>query len=295
MNSLSSEYLVYLKLLRPWQWAKNLLILAPLILSSSLNLEKLYYSSNLFLLFSLFVSGNYILNDLSDIDLDKNHPEKKYRPIASGKISTSLAKKISVFLFLFSAAGTYLYYDINILYLYFVYLGLALLYTKSLKFINFLDSIAISLLFLIRIAIGGMSANVNITIYLNIFIFLMSMFIVYLKKNSILNKQQLDKNIFHTILQNQDEKFSFHNILIFLGFSANISLLLWGVNLIKIISLNEIITLVSLILIFIFITYRLIQNSKNAELEDFVFGIFKDKILLLSLLVMLTLFIYFYF
>ena len=121
MNSLSSEYLVYLKLLRPWQWAKNLLILAPLILSSSLNLEKLYYSSNLFLLFSLFVSGNYILNDLSDIDLDKNHPEKKYRPIASGKISTSLAKKISVFLFLFSAAGTYLYYDINILYLYFVY------------------------------------------------------------------------------------------------------------------------------------------------------------------------------
>ena len=286
MNSLSSEYLVYLKLLRPWQWAKNLLILVPLILSSSLNLEKLYYSINLFLLFSLFVSGNYILNDLSDIDLDKNHPEKKYRPIASGKISTSLAKKISVFLFLFSAVVTYLY---------FVYLGLALLYTKSLKFINFLDSIAISLLFLIRIAIGGMAANVNITIYLNIFIFLMSMFIVYLKKNSILNKQQLDNSIFHTILKNQDEKFSFYNILIFLGFSANISLLLWGVNLIKIISLNELITLVSYILIFIFITYRLIQNSKNAELEDFVFGIFKDKMLLLSFLVMLTLFIYFYF
>jgi 4-hydroxybenzoate polyprenyltransferase len=295
MNSLSSEYFVYLKLLRPWQWAKNLLILVPLILSSSLNLEKLYYSINLFLLFSLFVSGNYILNDLSDIDLDKNHPEKKYRPIASGKISTSLAKKISVFLFLFSAVVTYLYYDINILYLYFVYLGLALLYTKSLKFINFLDSIAISLLFLIRIAIGGMAANVNITIYLNIFIFLMSMFIVYLKKNSILNKQQLDNSIFHTILKNQDEKFSFYNILIFLGFSANISLLLWGVNLIKIISLNELITLVSYILIFIFITYRLIQNSKNAELEDFVFGIFKDKMLLLSFLVMLTLFIYFYF
>jgi 4-hydroxybenzoate polyprenyltransferase len=295
MNSLSSEYFVYLKLLRPWQWAKNLLILVPLILSSSLNLEKLYYSINLFLLFSLFVSGNYILNDLSDIDLDKNHPEKKYRPIASGKISTSLAKKISVFLFLFSAVVTYLYYDINILYLYFVYLGLALLYTKSLKFINFLDSIAISLLFLIRIAIGGMAANVNITIYLNIFIFLMSMFIVYLKKNSILNKQQLDNSIFHTILKNQDEKFSFYNILIFLGFSANISLLLWGVNLMKIISLNELITLVSYILIFIFITYRLIQNSKNAELEDFVFGIFKDKMLLLSFLVMLTLFIYFYF
>lgn len=295
MNSLSSKYLVYLKLLRPWQWAKNLLILAPLILSGSLNLEKLYYSINLFLLFSLFVSGNYILNDLSDIDLDKNHPEKKYRPLASGKIRTSLAKRMSLFLFLFPTVVTFLYYDITVLYLYFLYLGIALLYTKSLKFINFVDSIVISSLFLIRIAIGGIAANVNITIYLNIFIFLMSMFIVYLKKNSILNKQHLGNNTFHAILKNQNEKFPFYNILISLGLLTNISLLLWGINLNKIISVNELITLFSFLLIFIFITYRLIQNSKNAELEDFVFGVFKDKVLLISFILTITLFIYFYF
>ena len=91
MSLLNSDYLVYLKLLRPWQWAKNFLIILPILLSDSFNIEELFYSISLFTLFSLFVSGNYILNDLNDIDLDRNHPEKKYRPIASGKISIKLS------------------------------------------------------------------------------------------------------------------------------------------------------------------------------------------------------------
>ena len=76
----------YLKLFRVWQWSKNLLIIVPIILSDSFNYEKLINSVILFFIFSLFVSGNYILNDLNDINLDKNHPEKMYRPIASGEI-----------------------------------------------------------------------------------------------------------------------------------------------------------------------------------------------------------------
>ncbi len=112
MSILNSNYLIYIKLLRPWQWAKNFFIVIPIILSDSLTIEKLFHSIGLFFLFSIFVSGNYILNDLSDINLDKNHPEKKYRPIASGAISKTLAKQISIFLFLSSILITYLYYEI---------------------------------------------------------------------------------------------------------------------------------------------------------------------------------------
>ena len=99
MSTSNSNYLIYFKLLRPWQWGKNLLIIIPIILSSSFSLDKLYQSIILFFLFSLIVSGNYILNDLSDVDLDRNHPEKKHRPIASGKINEGFAIRLSIFLF----------------------------------------------------------------------------------------------------------------------------------------------------------------------------------------------------
>ena len=295
MSILNSNYLIYIKLLRPWQWAKNFFIIIPIILSDSLTIEKLFHSIGLFFLFSFFVSGNYILNDLSDINLDKNHPEKKYRPIASGAISKTLAKQISIFLFLSSILITYLYYEIEIVYLFLIYLLLALLYTKFFKFINLIDAILISLLFLIRLSIGGIAVQVNITIYLYLFTFFISMFIVYLKKNSILNKKFLEKNSFHVILKKQNDKFSFINILILLGFAANISLILWGINLTKIFSNNKLFSLITYNIIFVYITFRLIKNSKEAELEDFVFGIFKDKLLLKLLIVIISLFIYFYF
>ena len=295
MSILNSNYLIYIKLLRPWQWAKNFFIVIPIILSDSLTIEKLFHSIGLFFLFSIFVSGNYILNDLSDINLDKNHPEKKYRPIASGAISKTLAKQISIFLFLSSILITYLYYEIEIVYLFLIYLLLALLYTKFFKFINLIDAILISLLFLIRLTIGGIAVEVNITIYLYLFTFFISMFIVYLKKNSILNKKFLENNSFHSTLKKQNDKFSFINILILLGFAANISLILWGINLTKIFSNNKLFSLITYNIIFIYITFRLIKNSKEAELEDFVFGIFKDKLLLKLLIVIISLFIYFYF
>ena len=295
MSLLNSDYLVYFKLLRPWQWAKNFLIILPILLSDSFNIEKLFYSIGLFMLFSLFVSGNYILNDLSDINLDRNHPEKKYRPIASGKVSQSLAKKISGFLFLGSILTTNIFYEIQIVYLFIIYLVLAFLYTKYFKFINVIDSIIISFLFLIRLTIGGIAVNVDITVYLYIFIFFNSMFIVYLKKNSILNKQLLENNSFHKIIKKQNDKFSFIQILIFLGLATNLSLILWGINLTKVFSYNKLISLVTYNIVFIYITYRLIKNSTDAQLEDFVFGLFKDKVLLKLLVLILSLFIYFYF
>ena len=174
----------------------------------------------------------------------KNHPEKKYRPIASGKISQRVGRQISVFLFIGSLFITSIFYEIQIVYLFCIYLVLAIFYTKFFKFINVIDSIIISFLFLIRLTIGGIAVNVNITIYLYIFIFFISMFIVYLKKNSILNKQFLENNSFHKILKKQNDKFSFIYILIFLGLATNLSLILWGINLTKVFSNNKLISLI---------------------------------------------------
>ncbi len=295
MNSLNSDYKLYFKILRPWQWAKNTLIIIPIVLSNSFDLDKFLDSIGLFFLFSFYVSGNYILNDLNDIDLDRNHPEKKYRPIASGEVSEKIAKRIAYFLFISSLLITYINYEIEIVYLYLIYLLIAVVYTKNLKFINFIDSIAISTLFLIRLTIGGIVVNLDITIFLYIFTFFISMFIVYLKKNSILHKKFIDGNLFHKKLIDQNNKLNFNYILIMLGIATNLSLILWSINLTKDFSNYKIIALIAYNSIFVYITFRLINNSKKAELEDFVFGLFKDKVLIGLLVAILILFIYFYF
>ena len=66
---------------------------------------------------------------------------------------------------------TFINYEVEIVYLYLIYLFIAVVYTKSLKFVNFIDSIAISTLFLIRLTIGGIVVNLDITIFLYIFTF----------------------------------------------------------------------------------------------------------------------------
>ena len=295
MNSLNSDYKLYFKILRPWQWAKNTLIIIPIVLSNSFDLDKFLDSIGLFFLFSFYVSGNYILNDLNDIDLDRNHPEKKYRPIASGEVSEKIAKRIAYFLLISSLLITFINYEVEIVYLYLIYLFIAVVYTKSLKFVNFIDSIAISTLFLIRLTIGGIVVNLDITIFLYIFTFFISMFIVYLKKNSILHKKFIDDNLFHKKLIDQNNKLNFNYILIMLGIATNLSLILWSINLTKDFSNYKIIALIAYNAIFVYIIFRLINNSKKAELEDFVFGLFKDKVLIGLLVAILILFIYFYF
>ncbi len=82
----------YLKLLRVEQWVKNLFVFAPLFFSGNItNFDLLIKSLFAFVVFSFAASTVYILNDYSDIESDKKHPEKSKRPLASGVISKSTA------------------------------------------------------------------------------------------------------------------------------------------------------------------------------------------------------------
>src|SRR3989338_2392345 len=87
----------FLQLLRISQWYKNLVIYLALIFSNLLFDKRLFLLTTLGLVsLCLISSTNYIINDILDIKKDKQHPEKKLRPIASGKISTSKASIIAL-------------------------------------------------------------------------------------------------------------------------------------------------------------------------------------------------------
>ena len=99
----------YLKLMRVKHYLKNSLVFLPIIFSGELaNKELLMKSVIGFFCFSLLASVIYIMNDIKDVEKDKNHPTKKKRPIASGEISIRNAIILAIFLFGISMVINYL-------------------------------------------------------------------------------------------------------------------------------------------------------------------------------------------
>ncbi len=284
----------YIYILRPWQWVKNLLILVPIILTKPLSLDNLQNNLIIFISFSLLASGNYILNDIKDLQNDKLHPKKKFRPIASGKIDINNAKIYSFLVISSSLALTYLVESKLIIY-YFFYLLFAYFYTNYFKYIFLINSFSISTFFLIRLLIGGAVSNIKISIYLAIYIFFTSFFIATLKKNAILNTQGIKKSEYVTLLKKENLTISTDSLSVSSLLLSNVTLIIWSLNnLTEMTETKFAIMIVFLVFYFLF-TLLLHTNSKKGELEDFVLGIIQDRNLVLLLIVLLVSFYYVYF
>lgn len=186
--------MLYLKLFRVDNWIKNLFILLPLFFSSQFfYLTKLIDSLQACLAFSLVSSFVYIVNDIYDINYDKGHYEKKNRPIPSGEISL-IKSLILGFISLF--IGLILMYDVNIMALNFtlIYLGLNILYSYKLKRIPIVDFIIISIGFVLRIFIGSEIGEINLTQWMIMLVFLLSLFIAVSKRrDDVLLYEKINK------------------------------------------------------------------------------------------------------
>ena len=131
--------MLYLKLIRANNWIKNLFILLPLFFSGELfNLTKLSNTILVIIGFSLVTSFVYIINDIFDINFDKNHQEKRFRPIASGRISIKKSVIIGSLL-LFIGFSVLLLCSWNAFLISIIYVGLNLLYSSKLKHVSVID------------------------------------------------------------------------------------------------------------------------------------------------------------
>jgi decaprenyl-phosphate phosphoribosyltransferase len=90
--------LPYLKALRPRQWTKNLIVFAAPLFAFIINLQSLLASLLAFALFCGASSSFYLINDIVDVEADRQHPVKSQRPIASGLVSIPLATGMAVLL-----------------------------------------------------------------------------------------------------------------------------------------------------------------------------------------------------
>lgn len=140
--------------LRPKQWTKNLLVFAAFLFTFPNITAEMFIKSIIgFLLFS-FVSGCvYILNDFVDIEADRQHPEKKERPMASGRLSPRIALSFGTLLWVFSTLLAFMFNpQFGLLLL--AYFAINVAYSLKLKHIVLIDVMIIAAGFVLR-AIGG--------------------------------------------------------------------------------------------------------------------------------------------
>lgn len=104
-------------------------------------------------LFCLLASSVYLINDVVDREADKLHPVKKNRPIASGKLSVSLAIIVAILLSVIALIGSYLL-NLDTLIFFLAYFVLNLAYSKWLKHIPLIDVLVIAACFVLRVAVG---------------------------------------------------------------------------------------------------------------------------------------------
>ena len=143
-----------IKAMRPRQWTKNGFVFFGLIFDKQLFIvEPFLRTLEGFFLFCLISSAVYLFNDIADVEADRNHPEKKFRPIASGKLPVNVATVTAIILTIVSLGLGYLLSPIFALILA-AYLVTNLLYSRWLKHVAILDVMIISSGFVFRVAAG---------------------------------------------------------------------------------------------------------------------------------------------
>lgn len=173
----------YVRLVRPRQWVKNVFILAPLFFTPSvLGVDSLALVGLGFAVFCLFASTVYIINDYFDRDADREHPEKRHRPIASGAVSAAGAWSLAAGLALAGAALALTVMPAKFAGLAFAYLVLNILYSMWLKHVSLLDVMIIAVGFVLRVDAGAAAIGVEPTVWITACTGLLALFLALAKR-----------------------------------------------------------------------------------------------------------------
>ncbi|RJP32896.1 MAG: decaprenyl-phosphate phosphoribosyltransferase [Candidatus Omnitrophota bacterium] len=173
-----------IEICRPKQWAKNAFVFAPLIFAKKISIATAVgHSFGAFILFCCFSSCVYIINDIADIERDRLHPDKKRRPLPSGRLSARNVLIVWIIVFSCSSACAILL-DPTL-----KFLGIAWLYTLANILYSFwwraiviLDGMTIALGFVLRTYAGAVVIDANFSDWLYICAIFVSLFLAFSKR-----------------------------------------------------------------------------------------------------------------
>lgn len=174
--------MVYLQLLRPHQWVKNVFIFAGLVFGGLLGDAGAIGTAVLgFFCLCMASSTIYVFNDIHDRNEDKLHPRKRERPIASGRVSVRDAVVLGLAALVLALGGSYLLHP-GFFLVTLTYLIVQTLYTLVLKHVVLLDVISIGLGFVLRAVAGAVLVKVEISHWLVICTFTLCLFMGFGKR-----------------------------------------------------------------------------------------------------------------
>lgn len=171
--------------MRPSQWVKNIILFLPMFFAQEIgDPDRLWNVAILFAGFCLLTSGVYVFNDLMDAGEDRLHQVKRFRPIASRKVSPMAAL---VFMFLLYGTSalcfSFMHTSNNQIWLLSGgYILLNLAYTLYLKQIQIIDAMIVACGFIIRLEAGAVAGEIELSHWLIIMTFILSLFLAFAKR-----------------------------------------------------------------------------------------------------------------
>ena len=173
---------IYIKLMRPHQYIKNLFIFLPLFFALKItDISLLLDAFIAFVVFSLAASAIYTFNDYHDIEEDRQHPKKKTRPLASGDISKSQAVMLMGILGIISFT-VIAFLSLKATGVLAVYVIMNIAYSFYLKHIAILDVVIIAIGFVLRLFIGSAVTGIPLSMWIVIMTFLLALFMALAKR-----------------------------------------------------------------------------------------------------------------
>ncbi|MFN0158656.1 MAG: decaprenyl-phosphate phosphoribosyltransferase [Bacteroidota bacterium] len=179
-----------LKLMRPKQWVKNLFVFAPVIFAKGLfDPIQITLALKAFAGFCLAASAVYIINDIADIDADRGHPEKKYRPLAAGTMSISGA---GILLGLLLVCTTLIALTMPPMYasILATYVLMNIAYSIKLKEVVLLDVFIIASGFMMRVLAGAFAIGAAVSSWIVLCTLFISLFLGFAKRRGELVASQ---------------------------------------------------------------------------------------------------------
>ncbi len=169
--------------LRPHQWAKNVLVFAPLVTSHQiLSLGPVLQGLVAFAAFSLCASAIYVVNDLLDVDADRLHPRKKARPFAAGELSIPFGLALSLGLLAAGLSLAALTSTAALVGILAIYLVVTTAYSMGLKREPVADVFILAGLYVLRVVAGGVASGITLSSWLLAFALFLFLSLAFVKR-----------------------------------------------------------------------------------------------------------------
>ena len=162
-----NTFKLLIKQIRVYQWVKNILLFLPLLMAHHISdtgtdLKAIYA----FLAFSFTASFVYVTNDLFDLESDRHHPRKRFRPVASGDLSIKTALVITPVLLLAGFGISFALLPMNFTIMLFSYFILTTAYSVKIKRVYIMDMVVLAGLYTMRLIAGALAVDVSMSYWL---------------------------------------------------------------------------------------------------------------------------------